>query len=127
MHILNGISLGLIAILQFYFFYLETFMWETPKGLKIFRMTESQAIQTSPLASNQGVYNGLLGLGLVASILLDPDRGFVLASYILSFIFVVGVYGSITVFRKILFIQAIPAVIALAILWLSHAARYSNL
>ncbi len=120
MFILSQVLIAIVAALHLYFFYLETFLWNSPKGRKIFRMSEVQASTTASLASNQGVYNALLALGLILTFFLDRKNAFVMACYLLSFIFVVGVYGAASVNRRILFFQAIPAVIGLALVWLSH-------
>jgi putative membrane protein len=108
-----------VAFLHFYFFYLECFLWTKPKGLAAFRMSPKQAQNSAVLAANQGVYNALLGAGLLIGLLLKEPYQLTLVSYILGFICIAGIYGSRTVSRKILFLQSLPAAVALCVAWAS--------
>ncbi|MFL5783942.1 MAG: DUF1304 domain-containing protein [Bacteriovoracaceae bacterium] len=107
-----GVLTLLTAVLHIGFMVLETFLWATPTGMKIFRMTEAQAEATRVLAMNQGLYNGMLAAGLFYAYATgDYD----LAAVFLVFVAVVGVFGAVTVSPKIFFLQALPAIIALLI------------
>ncbi len=107
-----------IAVLHLYFFYLETFLWTTPKGLKIFNRTLAEAQSSKTLAANQGVYNGLLGIGLLGALVLDDPAKKAILVYTLSFIIVAGIYGGMTASKKIALIQALPAAVALALIFM---------
>jgi putative membrane protein len=104
----------LVALLHVYFLVLEMFLWSTPRGLRIFRMTPEKAEATAVLAKNQGLYNGFLAAGLIWSLWAGPQ----VATFFLACVIVAGIYGGITAARSILYAQALPAVIALAAVWL---------
>jgi len=110
----------LSALSHFAFLYLEMFLWTKPAGMKIFRRTEAQAKDSAGLAANQGLYNGFLAAGLTWS-LFHPDAIFAreLAIFFLGCVVVAGVFGAATVSRRILYIQALPAAIALLIVLIS--------
>ena len=101
----------LVALLHLYFLVLEMFLWTKPLGLKTFRLTREVAEQSKVLAANQGLYNGFLAAGLVYG-LATGSREFCL--FFLACVVVAGAYGAATVSRKILFVQALPALLALA-------------
>lgn len=107
----------LVALLHIYFLVLEMFLWETPTGLRVFRQTKEQAAASRVLAANQGLYNGFLAAGLFWSISLD-ERGRDVAIFFLACVIVAGVYGAATASRKILWFQALPAAIAMVLLFL---------
>ena len=101
-----------VAAAHLGFMALETFLWTTPKVRKMFGQTAEQAEQTKVLANNQGVYNGALGACLVwAAFSGNTDAQCVL----LGFVIVAGLYGAATAKRSILFVQALPGAIALAL------------
>lgn len=114
MTLITKILIGLVALVHIYIVYLEMFLWNTPKGQKAFQLTPEFALESKTLAANQGLYNGFLAAGLIWS-LLHPNTGFAsqLALFFLSCVAVAGLYGAVTVARKILFIQTIPALLAL--------------
>ena len=96
------------------------FMWTTPKGRKAFGMTEEFAQTTSVLAKNQGLYNGFLAAGLAWSFCAPEGMALPLRIFFLSCIVVAGIYGGITVNKKIAILQALPAFIALSLLLLGR-------
>lgn len=104
----------LVGLLHFYFMYLEMFVWTKPAGLKAFGLTPEQAQSSKVLAMNQGLYNGVLGAGLLWSRFVRPD--FDVTIFFLAGIIVVGIFGAVTASRKILYVQAVPALIALALM-----------
>lgn len=107
----------LIAVLHVYFLVLEMFLWTRPLGLKVFGQSEAQAKASAMLAANQGLYNGFLAAGLLWSVFHPVDAMAVqLKLFFLACVVVAGVYGGFTVGRKILFIQASPAVLALLLI-----------
>lgn len=113
-----NIIVALVAFLHVYFLVLEMFLWNKPLGLKTFRMTPEKAEVTKVLAANQGLYNGFLAAGLLWGLSLG-EEGISIKLFFLACVIVAGVYGAITVGRKILFIQAMPAVVALVLIQLS--------
>ena len=110
----------LIAALHFYILWLEMFRWQAPRTLASFGMTAEQASATRVLAANQGRYNGFLAAGLVWSGLVwvamaGADGGHWLRLFFLACVLVAGIYGGLTATIRILFIQALPAAVALAL------------
>jgi len=120
LHLLAQIAVGLVGLLHVYILVLEMFLWDKPQGRKAFRLTEEFAAQTKVLGANQGLYNGFLAAGLFWA-LIHPDGlfGSQLAIFFLGCVAVAGLFGAATASRKILFIQTVPASIALfAVLFL---------
>jgi len=104
----------LVAILHLWFLVLEMALWTKPLGLKTFRMSPEKAETTRVLAANQGLYNGFLAAGLLWGALLLKDLR--VAAFFLICVVVAGAYGAATVSRRILWIQAAPAALALVCL-----------
>lgn len=111
---------ALVALLHVYFLVLEMFLWKTPYGRKTFGTTPEQAEATAVLAGNQGLYNGFLAAGLVWSLVAAPPMQFPLRAFFLGCVIVAGLYGAATANRKILFVQALPAIIALVLAFLAN-------
>jgi len=111
---------GLVAVLHVYFLVLEMFLWATPYGLKTFKRTMAQQEESKVLAANQGLYNGFLAAGLVWSLVAGPELAMPVRLFFLGCVLVAGLYGAATVGRQILFAQAIPAAIGLAVTWLAR-------
>ena len=110
-----NVLIALIAALHLYILVLEMFLWTTPHGQRAFGLSTEFAHQTKALAANQGLYNGILAAGLVVGLTMGPaGMGFKL--FFLSCIVIAGVFGAATAGRKILFIQGVPAALALAAL-----------
>lgn len=103
----------LVALLHAYFLVLEMFLWTRPLGLKTFHNTPEKAETTRVLAANQGLYNGFLAAGLIYG-LANGSREFCL--FFLACVVVAGLYGAMTVSRRIFLVQAVPALAALAAL-----------
>lgn len=115
MHSIAIVFTIITALLHGYFFVLESFLWTKPFGLKTFRMTYEQAQQSKVLASNQGLYNGLLAMGLLLSFYLpDEQSRMAVRLYCLSFIAIASLYGWYSVSFRIFLFQGIPALIAIA-------------
>lgn len=115
MHTAANIVIAVIALLHLWFLILEMFLWTRPSGRRAFGTTREFAEQSRALAANQGLYNGFLAAGLVWGLYLG-DAGFSVKVFFLACVLVAGLYGGLTAARKILLIQALPAVIALALL-----------
>ncbi|GLR25097.1 membrane protein [Limnobacter litoralis] len=110
---------ALVALLHIYFLVLEMFLWDKPAGLKAFGQKPDFAKATKVLAANQGLYNGFLSAGLVWG-LLQGANGLPVKVFFLTCVVVAGVFGAATASRKILFVQALPAAIALGLLWVAQ-------
>lgn len=109
-----NVFVALMALLHVYILVLEMFLWTTPRGRKAFGLTPEFAEASRTLAANQGLYNGFLAAGLVWGLCQGP-AGYGAKLFFLGCILVAGLYGAATATRKILFIQAIPAAIGLAL------------
>jgi len=109
------VLVGLVALLHVYFLVLEMFLWATPFGQKTFARTREQQEETKALAQNQGLYNGFLAAGLAWSFFAPADFAFSIRVFFLACVIVAGLFGAVTASRKILFVQALPAMIALAL------------
>jgi putative membrane protein len=115
-----NIVVALVAALHVYFLILEMFLWTKPMGLKTFRNSLEKATDSAVLAANQGLYNGFLAAGLVWGLVQsNPGFAFQIKMFFLLCVIVAGVYGAVTVSRRILLVQAAPAAIALILLWLA--------
>jgi putative membrane protein len=115
-----NILVALVAVLHVYFLVLEMFLWTKPLGLKTFRNSIEKATDSAVLAANQGLYNGFLAAGLVWGLVQGtPGFAFQIKVFFLLCVIVAGVYGAVTVSRRILIVQAAPAAVALILLWLA--------
>ena len=106
-----------VAALHLWFLILEMFLWTKPIGLKTFHMNAEKAKTTRVLAANQGLYNGFLAAGITWSFIARdavPIRIF-----FLSCVAIAGTFGAATVGKKIFFIQALPAALAIALILLA--------
>ena len=114
MHLLSLALIALVAALHVGILILEMFFWDHPFGRKRFAMTPEQSAATRVLAANQGLYNGFLAAGLVWALASDRLE---LKLFFLGCVLVAGLYGAATAKRSILYIQALPAALALAAVW----------
>lgn len=117
MHTAIDILIGLVALLHLYFLWFEMFAWTT-RGPKIFKSFPKDLFEpTRRMAANQGLYNGFLAAGLIWTYFItDPKWKIYVSMFFLSCVILAGVYGAITVSRKIFFVQALPALAALILL-----------
>ncbi len=111
MNLIANILTGVVALLHFGFLYLEMFLWDKPRGMKSFRMTEEFAKQSKTLAMNQGLYNGFLAAGLIWGIF----AGDAVKIFFLSCVIIAGIFGAFTVSKRIFYMQAVPAILALVV------------
>ena len=107
-----------MAALHAYFLVLEMFLWRTPRGRRAFGTDEAFAERSAALAANQGLYNGFLAAGLIWGV-IEGERAFAIKVFFLGCVIVAGIFGAITAKRSILFVQAIPGLIALVLVWLT--------
>ncbi len=111
----------IVAVLHFYFLWLEMFAWTT-KAKKVFRSFPEDLFEpTKTLAANQGLYNGFLAAGLIWSLLIqDSVWQLYVALFFLGCVAVAGIFGALTASKKIFTIQALPALIGITLLLLHH-------
>ncbi len=110
---------GIVAALHIYFLVLEMFLWDKAPGSRAFGHTPEQAAATKTLAKNQGFYNGFLAAGLIWGMYEMSKEwhfGFHILIFFLNCVIIAGIFGAATASRKILFVQALPALIALVLL-----------
>jgi putative membrane protein len=118
MALIANIVVGIVALLHGYFLVLEMFLWDKPAGLRAFGQTLEAAKASKVLAANQGLYNGFLAAGLVWGLLLG-SAGTGVKLFFLGCVLIAGLYGAATASGKILFVQALPAAVAIALILLS--------
>ena len=118
MNMAANIVVALVALLHVYFLVLEMFLWDKPLGLRVFGQTREAAATSKVLAANQGLYNGFLAAGLFWGLSLGTS-GSSIKIFFLCCVLIAGLYGAATASRKILFVQATPAAIGLALVLLS--------
>jgi putative membrane protein len=114
---IGNLLTGLVALIHIYILVLEMFLWDKPQGRRAFGTTEEFARESKVLAANQGLYNGFLAAGLIWGIWLGA-AGDPVKTFFLLCVAVAGLFGAATVNMRILFVQTVPAVIALAAVWL---------
>ncbi|WKE64309.1 DUF1304 domain-containing protein [Gallaecimonas kandeliae] len=107
------VVVALVALEHLYFLVLEMFLWDKPMGMKAFGLTPEKAAATKVMAANQGLYNGFLAAGLLwGGFRGDTD----VQLFFLGCVLVAGIFGAMTVSRKIFFIQGLPAAIGMALI-----------
>ena len=110
MTLIAAALVGLIALLHVYILVLEMFLWTTPRAMKAFGTTPDLAAQTRVMAGNQGLYNGFLAAGLIWGLITGSAA---IQLFFLTCVAVAGLYGAATANRRILFIQTVPATLAI--------------
>lgn len=120
MPVVAAVLVVLVAVIHVGFFVLEAVLWKTPKGRAIFETTEAEAQRMAPLAANQGLYNLFIAAGLVWGLALSGWAGFQFRIAFLAFAFIAGIFGAITVSRRILLLQATPALLGLIAVVAAH-------
>jgi putative membrane protein len=118
MRLIADVLVLLVALLHLWFLVLEMFLWTKPLGMKVFRNTPEQAETTKVLAANQGLYNGFLVAGLLWGLWLG-SAGLQVKAFFLGCVIVAGVYGAWSVGTRILWVQAVPGAVALALVLMS--------
>lgn len=116
MHIAANIAVGIVALIHFYILVLEMLLWEKPAGLRAFGISREFAAASKVLAANQGLYNGFLAAGLAWGL----STGHVdVQVFFLGCVLAAGVYGAITANARILWVQAVPALMAMVLVGLA--------
>lgn len=112
-----NLLVALVALLHIGFLVLEMFLWDHPIGRRQFRMTPEYSKASATLAANQGLYNGFLAAGLIWG-LITGDAA--IKIFFLVCVLIAGIYGGFTAKRTILYIQALPTLLALIAVWLAR-------
>jgi len=113
-----NIAVAMVALLHLYFLVLEMFLWDKPFGRRTFGLTPEYAAASKSLAANQGLYNGFLAAGLIWGVSLGA-AGQAIQVFFLGCVIVAGIFGAVTVNLKILWVQAVPGLLALALVLLA--------
>ncbi|ATF95212.1 DUF1304 domain-containing protein [Cedecea neteri] len=111
-----NILIGLVAVIHLYILVLEMVLWDKPAGRKAFGLSPEFARQSKTLAANQGLYNGFLAAGLIYG-LLAAGSGYEFKLFFLICVLAAGLFGGLTASKKILYVQAAPAALALIALF----------
>ena len=112
------ILVGMIALFHIYILWLEMFAWES-RGPRAFRSIPAEMFpKTRTMMANQGLYNGFLAAGLIWSLLAGQDLWWQIAVFFLSCVAIAGIFGGLTASRRIFYVQAVPAMLALVLLTL---------
>ncbi len=117
MDLVASASVGAVAALHGYFCVLEMFYWDHPVGRKAFRLTPEFSKASKVLAANQGLYNSFLSAGLLYG-LVTGNATF--KYFFLGCVVVAGLFGGATVGKKIYYVQALPGLISLALVYFSN-------
>ena len=118
MNLVADIAVAVVALLHIAFLVLEMFLWTKPFGRRTFGLSRELAEATKGLAANQGLYNGVLAAGLIWG-LVAGDGALEIKLFFLACVIVAGVFGAITAKRSILFVQALPGVVAALLVFLA--------
>lgn len=117
MSIIAKIAIGIIAIEHIYILWLEMFAWTT-KARKVFPLPKDLFVPTKVMAANQGLYNGFLAAGLIWSLLISNEEWAKnIALFFLGCVLVAGIYGGVTVSKRIFTVQGLPAFVAILAVW----------
>ena len=122
MNKITNVIIGLVTLLHLAFLVMEMFLWTTPAIMANFHLTPAQAILTAPLAANQGLYNGFLAIGLLWARFAKREDISISVFFLLCIV-IAGVYGAITVKLSILWVQTLPAAIALLLIILRQPSE----
>jgi putative membrane protein len=120
MPMLAKLAVALVALLHLLFLVLEMFLWTRAFGRRTFGLSRELAEATKGLAANQGLYNGFLAAGLIWGLSIG-SAGFPILVFFLACVIVAGLFGAVTAKRTILYVQALPGALALALVWLAYA------
>lgn len=117
MNLVANVLVVVVAVLHIGFLVLEMFFWDHPVGRKRFGLTPEFSKASAALAANQGLYNGFLAAGLIWG-LINADTS--IKIFFLVCVLIAGIYGGFTARRTILYIQALPALLALIAVYLAR-------
>jgi len=117
---ITQILIGLVALEHIYILWIEMFAWESA-GKRTFKSLPAELFKpTKGLAANQGLYNGFLAAGLIWTFFISDILWKTnISVFFLSCVSIAGIYGAVTADKKIFFVQALPAILALIALLLA--------
>ncbi len=121
MSVVAVVLIAVTALLHVSFLVMEMFLWRSPYGRRAFGTTPEEAETMATLAANQGLYNGILAAGLAWSLVAPEPTAFAFRVFFLGAVIVAGIYGGLTVSRRILVVQALPAALGLIAVLLARA------
>jgi putative membrane protein len=116
---LADVAVVIVAVLHLGFLVLEMFLWTKPFGLRTFRLSPEIAKASAGLAANQGLYNGFLAAGLLWGV-SGGDGAYSIKLFFLGCVIVAGIFGGFTAKRSILWMQALPGLLALLAVIAAH-------
>jgi putative membrane protein len=119
MPVVANVLTVLVVLIHVYIVILEMALWRS-RGPKVFGITPQFAADSAALASNQGLYNGFLVVALVLGLALHEPYATAFVFYGLGCVVVAGLWGAFTASRRILYVQALPAALALAAQWMAR-------
>ena len=117
MLLVSNILVVIVAFLHIGFLVLEMFLWDHPTGRRTFKMTPEYSKASATLAANQGLYNGFLAAGLIWGLVIQDTA---IKIFFLICVLIAGIYGGFTAKRSILYMQALPALLALIAVYLAR-------
>lgn len=117
MKLLANIIVGIVAFSHLWFMVLEMFLWTDPIGMRTFGTTPEFAEASASLAANQGLYNGFLAAGIIWAAFTKQIS---VLKFFLLCVITAGVFGAVTAKLSILYVQGLPALLAFALITLSH-------
>jgi putative membrane protein len=117
MTVIANLIIAIVALLHLGFLVLEMFLWNHPVGRNTFKMTKEVSESSATLAANQGLYNGFLAAGLIWGLVSGE---FSVKLFFLICVLIAGIFGGFTAKRSILYLQALPALLGLVLLYLSR-------
>ena len=121
MQLVVEILIGLVAFLHLYFLYFEMFTWESSGPKLVGRKPKEFFQDTKVMAANQGLYNGFLAAGLIWSFFIqNAEWQLNIRFFFLGCVALAGIYGAATASKKILYVQALPALVALVFLFITR-------
>lgn len=124
MNTLQNLLTGLVALIHCYILVLESFLWKTAYGMKTFQLTPERAELTSVMAQNQGFYNGILAAGLIWSYFIGEQKWRKnVRLFFLFAVFTAGLVGAYTAMIKILYIQSVPALLAMLAVYFADRGK----
>jgi putative membrane protein len=114
-----NVLISVVILIHLYIMWLEMFAWTT-RGKKVFKKYPPEFFEpTKVLAANQGLYNGFLAAGLIWTFFIsDAYAQLYVRYFFLLCIAIAGLYGAWSADKKILFVQTLPAALALLAAWL---------
>lgn len=109
---LATLLVALVAIIHLAILVLEMFLWEAPPGAGPLTSAPISPGRPGCWRPTRGLYNGFLAAGLAWGLWLGAP-GVQVVIFFLACVLAAGIFGALTASRKILYIQALPALLAL--------------